>query len=159
MKGISVRLIWAGVAATIVMTAMMMFVAPLMGVHMDIAASLAGMIGMPWAAGLIAHMLLGVVVFPIAFTLFAKRVPGSSVVHGASFGALLWLMMEVVVMPMLGAGFFGMNGPGMMGAVAALMAHLVYGVLLGLIAIPRADALQIPPKEPRLKVQVTRTGD
>ena len=46
--------------------------------------------------------------------------------------------MEVAVMPMLGAGVFRINGPGMMGAVAALMAHLVYGGLLGVIAAGEA---------------------
>jgi hypothetical protein len=50
------------------------------------------------------------------------------------------MMMEVAVMPMLGAGVFGINGLGMMGAVAALMAHLVYGRLLGLIAAREATS-------------------
>ena len=53
--------------------------------------------------------------------------------------------MEVAVMPMLGAGVFGINGPGMMGAVAALMAHLVYGGLLGWIAAGEAT-----PELPKL---------
>jgi hypothetical protein len=158
MKGISVRLIWAGVAATIVMTAIMMFVAPLMGVHMDIAASLAGMMRMPWAVGLVMHMMLGVVAFPVAFAVFAEQVPVSPALRGLIFGTLLWLMMEAAVMPMLGAGFFGVNGPGMMGAAAGLMAHLVYGLILALIAAPRTDAVQIEAKEPRLQVRVTRTG-
>ena len=39
MQRIAARVLLAGVAATVVMTAMMMFVAPMMGVHMDIAAS------------------------------------------------------------------------------------------------------------------------
>ena len=144
MKRISVRLIWAGVAATVVMTAMMMFVAPMMGVHMDIAASLAGMMHMPWAAGLTAHMMLGVIVFPLVYAfVFANRLPGSPAVRGVIFGVVLWLMMEAVVMPMLGVGFFGMNGPGMMGAVAALMAHLAYGAILGFVAAGRTSAAEL----------------
>ena len=55
------------------------------------------------------------------------------------------MMMEVAVMPMLGAGVFGINGSGMMGAVAALMAHLVYGGLLGVIAAGEAT-----PELPKL---------
>jgi hypothetical protein len=146
MKKLSARLIWAGVAATVVMTAMMMFVAPLMGVHMDIAASLAGMMSMPWAVGLAAHMMLGVIVFPLVYAfVLVGRVPGSPVLRGLIFGSVLWLMMEAAVMPMLGAGFFGVNGPGMMGAVAALMAHLAYGAILGFVAAGRtsAAALQV----------------
>ena len=53
--------------------------------------------------------------------------------------------MEVAVMPMLGAGEFRINGSGMMGAVAALMAHLVYGGLLGVIAAGEAT-----PELPKL---------
>jgi uncharacterized membrane protein YagU involved in acid resistance len=144
MTRISVRLIWAGVAATVVMTAMMMFVAPMMGVHMDIAASLADMMHMPWAAGLTAHMMLGVIVFPLVYAfVFANRLPGSPAVRGVIFGLVLWLMMEAVVMPMLGAGFFGMNGPGMMGAVAALVAHLAYGAILGFVAAGRTSAAEL----------------
>lgn len=144
MTRISVRLIWAGVAATVVMTAMMMFVAPMMGVHMDIAASLADMMHMPWAAGLTAHMMLGVIVFPLVYAfVFANRLPGSPAVRGVIFGVVLWLMMEAVVMPMLGAGFFGMNGPGTMGAVAALVAHLAYGAILGFVAAGRTSAAEL----------------
>jgi uncharacterized membrane protein YagU involved in acid resistance len=144
MKAVSARLVLAGVAATVVMTAMMMFVAPMMGVHMDIAASLSGMMGLPWAAGMAAHLMIGVLVFPLVFSFaLANRLPGNSVVRGILFGAVLWLMMEVAVMPMLGAGFFGLNGPGMMGAAAALMAHLVYGAILGSISASRTNAAQL----------------
>ncbi len=144
MKGISARFIRAGVTATLGMAAMTMFVAPLMGVHMDIATSLAGMMRMPWAAGLAAHFMLGIIVFPLAFAfVFADRVPGSSAIRGLIFGAVLWLMMEAAVMPMLGAGFFGVNGPGMMGAAAALMAHLVYGAILGWKSAGRTSASEL----------------
>ena len=50
---------------------------------------------------------------------------------GMLFGAMLWLVMEFAVMPMMGEGFLGLNGPGMMGAAAALMVHRVYGAILG----------------------------
>ncbi len=49
-------------------------------------------------------------------------------------------MLEIAVMPMLGMGIFGSNGPGMKGAVAALLAHLVYGGILGAIAGAAAAA-------------------
>lgn len=143
MKAFSARLGWAGVAATVVMTAMMMLMAPMMGVHMDIAASLSGMMGLPWAAGMAVHMMLGVVVFPLVYSfVLAGRFPRSPAIEGLIFGAGLWLMMEVAVMPMLGAGLFGMNGPGMMGAAAALMAHLAYGGILGWILAGHAGAAE-----------------
>jgi uncharacterized membrane protein YagU involved in acid resistance len=71
---------------------------------MDIAASLAGMMHKPWAAGLTVHMMLGVIAFPLVYAfVFANRLPGSPAVRGVIFGVVLWLMMESVVMPMLGA--------------------------------------------------------
>jgi hypothetical protein len=132
MNGMSGKLILGGVAGTAAMTMMMMLIAPMMGVHMDIAASLAGMIQTPWAVGMLVHLLMGILVFPLVYGLLLRRyLPGSELVRGLIWGSILWMMMEFAVMPMIGAGVLGLNGPGMMGAVAALMAHLVYGGLLG----------------------------
>ncbi len=139
MQKITARVLWAGVAATVVMTAMMMFVAPMMGIHMDIAASLAGMMHMPWILGLIVHLMLGAIVFPMLFAMMVEeRLPGNVLMKGILFGAILWLVMEFAVMPMMGEGFLGLNGPGMIGAVAALIVHLVYGAILGFEAADRS---------------------
>lgn len=144
MNTISARLFGAGIVATVVMTAMMMVVAPMMGVHMDIAASLAGMMDMPWAVGMAVHLFLGIIAFPIAFAqLLSSRRFGNPLVRGLVFGGILWLMLEIFVMPMLGAGVFGMNGPGMIGAGAAFMAHMVYGSFLGLIAGGRTSSAKL----------------
>lgn len=126
------RAVVGGLAGTIAMTLMMMFVAPMMGVHMDIAKSLAAMMGSSHAVGLVVHFLNGTIIFPAIFVFLLFRIlPGNTVVKGLIWGAILWAMLEVLVMPMIGMGVFGSNGPGMKGAVAALLAHLVYGALLG----------------------------
>jgi hypothetical protein len=49
---------------------------------------------------------------------------GKLILGGVAGTAAMTMMMEVVFMPMLRAAVFGINGPGMIGAVAALMAHL-----------------------------------
>ena len=140
MNGMSGKLILGGVAGTAAMTMMMMLIAPMMGVHMDIAASLA------WMVGMVIHLMMGILIFPLVYGIVLRRyLPGSALVRGLIWGSILWMMMEVAVMPMLGAGVFGINGPGMMGAVAALMAHLVYGGLLGWIAAGEAT-----PELPKL---------
>lgn len=54
-------------------------------------------------------------------------------VKGLLFGSILWLMAETMVMPMAGAGFFMSEIGGMKAVMAALMGHLVYGGLLGVI--------------------------
>jgi hypothetical protein len=43
-------------------------------------------------------------------------------------------MAQVIVMPMMGAGFFSVAAGGVMAAMASLIGHLVYGSLLGAIA-------------------------
>jgi hypothetical protein len=140
MNGMSGKLILGGVAGTAAMTMMMMLIAPMMGVHMDIAASLA------WMVGMVIHLMMGILIYPLVYGILLRRyLPGSALVRGLIWGSILWMMMEVAVMPMLGAGVFGINGPGMMGAVAALMAHLVYGGLLGWIAAGEAT-----PELPKL---------
>ena len=130
------KAVLGGVAGTIVMTMMAMFVAPMMaGMPMDIAALLAGMLGMSWAVGMVGHLMMGIIVFPLIYVYVVyDRVPGSPLVRGLILGVGLWVAAVVVVMPMAGAGFLMGNIGGMMAVVASLMAHLVYGGMLGAIA-------------------------
>lgn len=129
------KAVFGGIAGTFVMTLMMMYVAPMLtGMPMDIAAMLGGMIG-GYMFGMIAHIMMGVIVFPLAYALVAYGfLPGSALVRGLIFGIILWVMAVVVVMPMAGAGVLMANIGGMMALVASLMGHLVYGGLLGFIA-------------------------
>jgi hypothetical protein len=50
------------------------------------------------------------------------------------WGLILWLVAEIVVIPMAGGGVFHANQGGMMAAMASLLGHVVYGALLGWIA-------------------------
>jgi uncharacterized membrane protein YagU involved in acid resistance len=59
---------------------------------------------------------------------FAARLPGPGFVRGALYGLFPWVVAQLVVMPMMGAGPFG----GSFGAAfGSLMGHLVYGAVLG----------------------------
>lgn len=129
------RAMFGGVVGTAAMTAMMYFVAPMMGLHMDIAAMLGSMLGNSWSAGMMMHILNGAVIFPAiyAFALY-NRLPGSAVVKGTTWGVVLWLVAQVVVMPMMGAGLFSSAMGGMMAAMGSLVGHVLYGGLLGTIA-------------------------
>jgi uncharacterized membrane protein YagU involved in acid resistance len=128
--------ILGGIAATIVMTLMAMFVAPMMtGMPMDIAAMIAGMMGAGYAIGMVIHLMMGIVIFPLLYVFVVyERLPGSPLVRGLIWGVLLWVVAIVVVMPMAGAGFLMANIGGMMAVVASLIAHLFYGGILGAIA-------------------------
>ena len=145
MKPIVIRLFGGGLVATVAMTLMMHFVAPMMtGQAMDIAARISGMLAMPYLVGVGIHFFNGVVLFPLAYALFAfGRMPGPPVVRGTLFGIVLWLLAATVVMPLTDAGLFMAKIGGMKAAIAALIGHVVYGALLGGIAhspISRPDA-------------------
>jgi uncharacterized membrane protein YagU involved in acid resistance len=130
------RAIAGGFAGTLAMTTLMYEVAPMMGLHMDIAAMLGSVLGGSWTAGLVTHFVNGSFIFPAIFT-FAlyRRLPGSPVVKGAVWGAVVWLVAQVIVMPMMGAGLFSANIGGMMAAAGSLAGHLLYGGVLGAIAV------------------------
>ena len=126
-----------GAAGTAAMTAMMYGVAPMMGLHMDIAAMLGSMMGNNWTLGMVAHLMNGVVIFPMAYALVvASKLPGSPAMRGMLFGVGLWLVAQAMVMPMMGGGLFSSAMGGMMAAGGSLMGHLIYGVLLGQIGTP-----------------------
>lgn len=123
-----------GAVGTAVMTLMMMYMAPMMtGMPMDVAAMIGGMVG-SYTVGMIVHIMMGVIAFPLAYLVFYNFVPGAPWARGMIWGVVLWLGAIIVVMPMAGAGFLMSNVGGMMAVIAALMGHLVYGGLLGAIA-------------------------
>ena len=49
---------------------------------------------------------------------------------GIGLGIFLWFIMQIVVLPLLGWGFFGVSITPRI-AVATLILHLVYGTVLG----------------------------
>ncbi|MGQ0701945.1 MAG: DUF6789 family protein [Gemmatimonadales bacterium] len=136
MKPNTGKAILGGLIGTIAITMMMYWVGPLMGfMKMDIAQGLGDFLGIGWTAGLIMHFVNGTIIFPLIYALALYQVlPGSPVVKGLTWGAILWLIAQVVVMPMMGAGVFSANMGGAVTASGSLLGHLVYGALLGGIA-------------------------
>lgn len=130
------RAIVAGFVGTVAITLMMYFVAPMMmGQPMDIAAMLGSMLGGSWIAGMVLHFVNGTVIFPLIYTALLYHVlPGAPAVKGLIWGAVLWLLAQVLVMPMMGGGFLSANAGGMPAVIGSLMGHLVYGLLLGALA-------------------------
>src|SRR2546428_14185294 len=102
------------------MTAMMYLVAPMMGLHMDIAAMLGSILGGSWAAGMALHFVNGTLIFPAVYAYaLAGSLPGSPVIKGTIWGIALWLIAQVAVMPMMGAGLFSSAMGGMMAAMGS----------------------------------------
>jgi uncharacterized membrane protein YagU involved in acid resistance len=129
------RAIAGGFAGTLALTMIMYVAAPMMGLHMDIAAMLGSVLGGSWTAGLVMHFVNGSLIFPAIFTfVLFNRLPGSSTAKGTLWGIALWLMAQAIVMPMMGAGLFSSHVGGMMAAAGSLVGHLLYGSLLGAIS-------------------------
>jgi uncharacterized membrane protein YagU involved in acid resistance len=123
------RVIGAGVFATLVMTAVAVFVAPMMGMPpMNPAEMLAGQMGGMIALGWIGHLMIGVTLALIYATLVAPQLPGPPVERGMVFSLAPWLLAQLAVMPMMGMGVFSGS---MQLAMGSLIGHLVYGAVLG----------------------------
>ena len=73
---------------------------------------------------------------------------------GLGLGIVLWLIMQIVVLPLLGWGFFGSAITPKI-AIATLVLHLVYGAMLGWLADRREHAVQVQA-EPELRRSVDR---
>ena len=123
----------AGFAATVVLSALMLMKTA-MGIMpaLDLPKMIAGMMGRPGtpAVGWVAHFMIGIVLYGVAIVLLSRRLPGSHTVRGMIVGAIGWLVMMTMLMPMAGGGLFAL-GLGLMAPVMTLMLHLIFGAVLG----------------------------
>lgn len=124
----------AGFAATVVLS-IMMIAKTMMGVmpELDVIAMLGTMMSVSTATGWLGHFVIGTVIWGGAFALLYDIIPGgTAVVKGIVFGIAAWLGLMILVMPMAGAGLFGMSF-GLMAPIMTLVLHIIYGVVLGLV--------------------------
>lgn len=120
----------AGVLGTIVMTAVGLWVAPLMGIPpMNPANMLAGAMGGVMVLGWLGHFAIGVIL-AVIYVVVAPSIPGSPVLSGAVYGIAPWLLAQVAVIPMMGMPLF--SGSVSM-AMGSLIGHLVYGAVVGAV--------------------------
>ena len=133
-----IRGMLAGLAATIVLTLLMMLkgamgVMPQLDpVHMmaDMVAQNMG-IAKNVAIGWVMHFAIGTIAWGGAFAVLNTKLPSDSqVIKGIVLGTGAWLLMMIGPMPMSGSGLFGLNiGP--MAPVMTLVFHIVFGAVLG----------------------------
>lgn len=131
----------AGFIATVVLSVLMVMKG-VMGVmpDLDVAAMLAGMIGAPVIVGWIAHFMIGTIAWGGGFAVLYDFIPGGNAVQkGIVFGVADWLGMMILIMPMAGAGFFGL-GLGVMAPVMTLVLHIIFGAVLGAVFANRTQA-------------------
>jgi uncharacterized membrane protein YagU involved in acid resistance len=131
------RAIIAGLVATLVMTAVGVWVAPLMGIPaMNPARMLAGAMGGSIVLGWIGHVMIGVIL-AIGYALVAPALQGPGWLRGALYAVAPWLLAQIAVMPMMGMPVF--SGSVAM-AMGSLIGHLVYGGTVGAIYAAPAES-------------------
>jgi uncharacterized membrane protein YagU involved in acid resistance len=128
----------AGIIATLVMTAIGLWVAPLMGMPaMNPAVMLAEAMGGSILLGWAAHLMIGTIL-AVGYAVVAPWIPGPPPLRGAVYGIVPFLAAQIVVMPMMGMPVFSGSTALAMGS---LVGHLAYGATLGLVygAVPVRD--------------------
>ncbi len=153
------RAIGAGFVATVLMT-ILMYGGPSVGLpRLDIAAMIGSFLtgGLPvikgggvWWTGMIVHFFDLTILFPVIYAAWAYSwFGGPPLVRGISYGIALWLLSEIIVMPIVGAGFFNDQAAAQGAVVAGLFfAHLLYGFVLGGMGGHQTEYRRVqPPQE------------
>jgi uncharacterized membrane protein YagU involved in acid resistance len=83
------------------------------------------------AVGWSIHFLVGVAFALVYASMFDRRLPGSALARGAFYGVLVFVLAQLVFMPLVGGGVFSRGDPQMI--AGSLLGHLVYGGVLGWI--------------------------
>ncbi|MEJ2361475.1 MAG: hypothetical protein P8Z75_08615 [Gammaproteobacteria bacterium] len=132
--------IYAGFVATIVLSVLMVLksllhMLPKMNAIKMLASMAHGYLGIPMSPtiGWVLHFAIGSLLWGILFAWLYRRLPGQAAsIKGILFGTFAWLIMMIVVMPMAGAGLFGLH-LGLGAPVATLVLHWIYGAVLGVV--------------------------
>ena len=138
----------AGLAATVGLSALMV-AKGMMGVmpELDIAKMIAGMMGFADQPiiGWVIHFMIGIVGYGVAIVLLDASLPGNSRTwHGVMIAVAGWLVMMVILMPMAGAGMFGME-MGLMAPMMTLVLHIIFGATLGWVYGRQLDPVSDGP--------------
>jgi Na+/proline symporter len=105
-----------------------------MGEPLNVAGELGRLFGGSWGLGMALHFLIGVFVLPGIFIwLFYFRLPGAPWVKGIEYGVIIWLVAEIVVVPLSGGGFFHSGSGGASAVLVSFIGNVIYGYLLGAV--------------------------
>jgi uncharacterized membrane protein YagU involved in acid resistance len=75
------------------------------------------------------HFLIGTILAVIYAAAFDRRLPGPAVVRGMIYGALVFVVAQVVFMPLVGGGVFSRGDSELL--AGSLLGHLLYGGVIG----------------------------
>ncbi len=130
----------AGLIGTIVMS-IALAVAPQMGLpKMDFVGILAALVGVPRAraVGFALHALIGMLWALVYAAVWSAGILSANVTTGALFGIVHWLIAGALLGLLTyvrpgGPGFYLRGLGGSVGFFGGLMAHVVYGLTVGLV--------------------------
>ena len=83
------------------------------------------------AGGWIIHLVVGILLALVYAWLFAARLPGPPAGRGAIYGALVFVVAQILFMPLVGAGFFSRGDIQLL--AGSLLGHIAYGIVVGWI--------------------------
>ena len=154
------RVIMAGFVATLVMT-LLIYAAPLLGMpKIDFAALLGSLFAAPgqgleaaptpapgtdlWWIGMGIQFLNGSLIFPLIYAYVLYPIlSGAPWWKGFQWGLILWVLSQIMIMPLLGLGFFSARvAQPMLAVIGSFIGHAVYGILLGALAGPQTPVRQ-----------------
>ena len=127
----------AGFIATIALSVLMVLkgMMPQMNAIKMLTAMAHGMMGTPLIpiVGWLLHFMIGSLLWGTLFSVLFERLPSQTAIFkGLIFGTAAWVLMMILVMPMAGAGMFGLH-LGLGAPIATLVLHWVYGAVLGAV--------------------------
>ncbi len=126
----------AGVIGTVAMT-VLFFVEPLIGfprmaeggILSTVMSATVAHLPVGFVGGWVVHFGVGILLAVVYAATAVTRMPGAPAVRGALYGALVFLVAQLVVMPLVGAGAFSGGDPSRL--AGSLAGHLVYGAVVG----------------------------
>ena len=83
------------------------------------------------ALGWALHFLIGMLLALVYAAFFDRRLPGTPLVRGLLYGLFVFVVAQLVFMPLVGGGVFSRGDVELL--TGSLVGHLVYGGLTGWI--------------------------
>jgi uncharacterized BrkB/YihY/UPF0761 family membrane protein len=124
------KAIMAGFLGTLAMAVAGISVAPRMGMEpMNtpemLSGPMGGSMGLAWASLFIIGIVLALI-----YAAVQRFLPGPSAIRGALFAIIVWVLIQIGLMPLIGQPFFMGSLPM---ATMSFINALIYGLILGAI--------------------------
>ncbi len=132
------QVILSGIAGTVVMTIVMLWIGPIVGLpEMNTAAMLSMMTGFSVTIGWILHFVIGIAFAAVYVFLLSKVLKkiGNNLLIGITFGIAAFILGQIGL-GVLGALFGGMPAieeSMVLVMISSIIGHLVYGVVVVLV--------------------------